>query len=244
MSARPGPHHGPARAAQRLFAAVCVAPVLLVAAAGSVAFVSSLYASTAADLVRQTQGRSSGRDAAAIAVRLAPWRSAHHRYLAQSLSADAEWTRSIEHGERAVQTNPADGYAWLYLARLAGTQPPLGARVRRMYEMALTRTPHSLAVHRAIAFDGVQRWRFGDPPLRALWRDSMAYTLQRDRAAFLFEIARLRRDQTWCAAQRGQLPIDEWCANVAYLRAECAKPALPAKSEAWCRERHLLPLRR
>ena len=132
----------------------------------------------------------------------------------------------------------------MYLARLASAQPPLDERVMRYYEMAQSRSPDTPALQSAIALDGVLRWRYGDPTLRKLWRDSMAYTLARDRERmpFLLEVARMKRDLAFCAAQREHLPIGPWCAQVDRIRVDCAQPELPAKAEAWCRTYGMTPL--
>lgn len=236
----------PISLAQRGVAALLGAVALVLAGAAASAFLSSLYGSVAADVVRHSGGRSNGADAARLAIHLAPWRSAHHLELAQSLSAYGEVAAARKAGETAVRGNPADGYGWAYLARLSGAQPPLDEQVLRYYEMALSRSPDTPALHKAIALDGVLRWRFGSTALQALWRNSMAYTLarDRDRKPFLLEVVRMKRDLAFCAAHREHLPIGPWCAQVDRLRVDCAKPGLPAKAEAWCKTYGMTPLGR
>lgn len=231
----PGEAPPPPPVAQRLAAAGFCALSLLVVAAATSSFLSSLYASAAADVVLHSNGRTAAADAAVAAVALAPWRSMPRRNLAQSLSAAGQIEAAIEQGKAAVRTNPADGYAWAYLARLTTAVPPLGSDVVSLYQMALARRPDTPALHQAVALDGVVRWRSGDTALRELWRSSMEYTLRDDRKPFLVEIVRMKRDRAWCAAQRDHLPIEQWCANMERVRVECDRPDLAPKALAWCR---------
>lgn len=224
----------------RCIAAAGAALSLLLAGTAASAFLSSLYASTAADVVRHSDGHNDGIGAAQLAARLAPWRSVPRRYLAQSLSAGGQLPQAIEQGEAAVRHNPADAYAWTYLARLTGAQPPLGDRVLAMYRMALSRSPNTFALRQAIAIDGVLRWNLGDAALQSLWRESMSEILRHDRKPLLAEIVKLNQDRSWCATHRSDLPIGQWCDNVARLRIQCSGPDLPRKAEAWCRSMNLL----
>jgi hypothetical protein len=215
--------------------------VCLLAAAAFAATASSLYASTVRDLMRHPKGRVDTVAAAQFAVRLAPWRATNRLHLAQSLAAAGATDAAVAQSKAALRASPADGYAWIYAARLIHTLPSHEPRLSGYYAMAAQRTPNAAPLHLAIALDGVHRWQSGDPALRAIWRSSMAYSLQHRRNPLLLEIVRLGRDAEWCAAQIGHLPVESWCAGARRIRRDCAAPNLAPRAAEWCRKFGILP---
>jgi tetratricopeptide (TPR) repeat protein len=227
----------------RLTAAALGLAALALAALAGAGLLSSLYASIAGDIARHSNGRSDSVAAGRLAVQLAPWRSAPHRYLAQSHSARGELDAALTESEAAVRASPADGYAWAYLARLVTAQLRFDERAQSLYAMALRRSPHAAPLHRSIAVDGVLRWRFGDVGLRELWRRSMLYSLHHERRAFLSDVVRLGRDPHWCAAQAQALPVGRWCQQAQRMRRLCSRAGLTDEAAAWCRDYGLLARR-
>lgn len=225
----------------RFVAAACALACLLLATVAARTSLAALYTSVARDVAANTQGSRAGAEAAQIAVRLAPWRTASHLALAQSLSAIGQTDAAIEHARQAARGTPADGYVWAYLARLLGARLAPSDDLSALYEMALSRTPNAAPLHRAIALDGVLRWRLGDDRLRRLWRASMAHSLRTERRDFLLAVARMGRDPYWCAANEDHLPIRKWCAQARFARNSCRAPRLPDEAAAWCRQYGLAP---
>jgi tetratricopeptide (TPR) repeat protein len=245
---RPQPQGGATRAAQLLVRIVQRTGLLaagtaacLLAIAAFAAAVSSLYASTVDDLMRHAGRRVDTVAAARFAVRLAPWRSANRFQLARSLAAAGAIDEAIAQAAAALHANPADGYTWVYAARLLAERSGEAPRLVGYYAMAAQRTPNAPHLQLAIALDGVHRWQSGDSALHAIWRSSMAYSLEHQRTLFLQEIVRQGRDPQWCAAQRGHLPVEAWCARAQRIRRDCATPNLAPRAAEWCRRFGILP---
>lgn len=227
----------------RVAAGLLGGAALALSALAGTACLSSLYASVARDVVRHSQGRHDGLDAAWMAARLAPWRAAQQTVLAQSLSARGKIDAAIEHAEHAIKAAPADGYAWAYLGRLVGAASRSDRDLAGIYAMALRQSPNAPPLHWAIALDGVRRWRMGDDELHSLWRRSMAYSLHHNRRAFLSQVVHLGRDPYWCAANQNELPIAKWCAQARITRQNCSAPGLSSKAASWCKNVGITPPR-
>lgn len=219
----------------RAFIGIAAIVPLALAVLAAASTLATLYASVAHGAAQSSRGKTTGLEAAQLALRLAPWRASIHAILAQSWSADGRLDRAITHTREAIRGKPGDGYMWQYLARLESARGDPHGEALALYKMALKRTANAPPLHRAIAIDGVRYWRFGDMELRQLWHDSMRYSLQHERKRFLKEVASLGRDPHWCATHQETLPIAQWCARAARIRLTCAQENLPEQIRRRCR---------
>ncbi len=149
---------------------------------------------------------------------------------------------ALEQTAAAIRLAPADGYRWVQHARLVGQRGRFDAQLVALYQQAIALDPHAGPLHLRIALDGVQRWRFGDDALRALWLESTRKALRYTPRPFLRQVARLRREGPFCAYAGPEMAgLKRWCANAPLVRRDCSLTTLNAAQAHFCRVAGFMP---
>jgi hypothetical protein len=149
--------------------------------------------------------------ASALAAGLAPW-SAPARALQGWIGGESgDFEAADAAYAAALRRAPADALLWAEYALVLGRNRVFDARMEQATRRALALAPTSPAVHQGLARMGLSYWRFADPPVRELWRRSLRWELDRDRAAFLLALEREGYRGTFCAWHAGDLGEAAWC---------------------------------
>lgn len=149
--------------------------------------------------------------ASTLGARLAPWsaqflalRGWIHGQSGDFASAEAAYAA-------ALRRAPADALLWAEYALVLGRNRAFDERLALATRRALELAPASPAVRQGIARMALSYWRFGAPPVRELWRQSLRRELDHNRAAFLESLAREGYRGTFCAWHAADLGEEPWC---------------------------------
>jgi hypothetical protein len=178
----------------------------------------ALAASVYGDYAEQRLDRlpdENAQRAGALAVALAPWsapRQALHGWIeAESgnfVAADAAYVK-------ALRQAPADALLWAEYALALARNRMFDARLLLATRRALALAPTSPAVRQGVARMAMTYWRFGSPELQELWRQSLRWELDHNRAAFLQALDREGYRRAFCLDQADVFNERDWCAGAA-----------------------------
>jgi hypothetical protein len=149
--------------------------------------------------------------ASALAASLAPW-AARPRALSGWIrgesgdfaAADAAYTA-------ALRRAPADALLWAEYALVLGRNRAFDERLVLATRRALALAPTSPAVRQGVSRMALAWWRFGGEDLRELWRQSLRWELDHNRATFLRALEQDGTRRAFCAAHAAELGEGRWC---------------------------------
>lgn len=205
---------------------------------------SYLYSDFAFKIERIAPGSEAAVAATTYARQLAPWDARARARSSEALASTHHAEDAREQAAAAIRLAPADGYRWAQYARLLGQQGQFDENLVAIYRMAIDLHPNAGPLRLLIALEGVQRWRFGDDTLRAIWLENARKAMYFHPVAFLRYVSRLRRERAFCAYASPQMPsVRRWCANAPAVRAGCDKPGLTPDQKVWCHRAGFVPPR-
>jgi tetratricopeptide (TPR) repeat protein len=178
------------------------------------ALAAGLYARYAEQRLDRLPDARAAR-ASALATGLAPW-SAPTRALEGWIHGESgDFEAADAAYVAALRRAPADALLWAEYALVLARNRVFDARLEHATRRALALAPTSPAVRQGLSRMGLAYWRFAEPPVRELWRQSLRWELDRDRAAFLLALDREGFRGTFCAWHAEDLGEAAWCRGAA-----------------------------
>ena len=149
--------------------------------------------------------------AASLAASLAPWSA---RPLAlqgwiQGESGDFEAADAAY--AAALRRAPADALLWAEYALVLGSNRVFDERMTHATRRALALAPTSPAVRQGVSRMALSYWHFADAELRELWRQSLRWELDHNRATFLQALDQGGYRRAFCAWHAADLGEERWC---------------------------------
>ena len=153
--------------------------------------------------------------AATLAAMLAPWSAPHRALQGWIRGASGDFEAADAAYLAALRRAPADALLWAEYALVLGRNRVFDERLTLATRRALELAPASPAVRQGIARMALSYWRFGEPPVRELWRQSLRWELDHNRAAFLHALERDGHRRAFCAWHAADLGEAPWCGGKA-----------------------------
>lgn len=178
------------------------------------ALAATLYAGYAERRLDRLPDERAAR-AGALAAALAPWSATHHALAGWIHGGSSDVEAAEAHYAAALRRAPADALLWAEYALVLCRNRAFDDRLTHVTRRALALAPASPAVRQGVARMALAYWRFGDEELRDLWRQSLRWELDHNRAVFLQALERDGGKRAFCAWQAAELGEQAWCAGAA-----------------------------
>jgi len=149
--------------------------------------------------------------ASAHAAALEPWSARHRALRGWILGSSGDFAGADAAYLEALQLAPADPLLWAEYALVLGRNRVFDGRLTHATARALALAPASPAVRQGVARMALSYWRFGSPEVRELWRQSLRWELDHNRATFLQAVERDGHRRAFCASQAAEFGEQEWC---------------------------------
>jgi tetratricopeptide (TPR) repeat protein len=190
-------------------ALACAVLVLLL---NLLALSASLYGRYAEQRLDRLPDERAAR-ASTLAAALAPWSAREHALRGWIHGASGDFEAADSAYRAALRRAPADALLWAEYALVLGRNRVFDARLASATRRALALAPASPAVRQGVARMGLSYWRFGDAEVRELWRQSLRWELDHNRAAFLHAVDRDGDRAVFCAWHADGLGEAAWCGS-------------------------------
>ena len=174
------------------------------------AFAYSRYAESRLDKLPD----DSAAAAAATAATLAPWSARYAALNGWILVDGGAVDEAAQRYERALSWSPADSLLWTEYAQALARGDVFDERLTLATRRALALAPASPAVRTAVSQMGLSYWRHGQPEVKDLWRQSMRWELDHNRASFLAKLDEYEYRISFCLYHAKELGEEAWCAGV------------------------------
>jgi hypothetical protein len=149
--------------------------------------------------------------AAALAASLAPW-SARPRALSGWINGESgDFAAADAAYVAALRRAPGDALLWAEYALVLGRNRAFDERMTLATRRALALAPTSPAVRQGVSRMALAYWRFGSAELRELWRQSLRWELDHNRATFLQALDQGGHRRLFCASHATELGEEPWC---------------------------------
>lgn len=149
--------------------------------------------------------------ASTLAARLAPWSAQNLALEGWIRGASGDFAAADAAYASALRRAPADALLWAEYALVLGRNRVFDERLTLATRRALELAPTSPAVRQGIARMALAYWRFADEPVRELWRQSLRWELDHNRATFLQTLDREGARGAFCAWHAADLGETAWC---------------------------------
>jgi hypothetical protein len=149
--------------------------------------------------------------ASAHATWLAPWSARYRALRGWVLANSGDFAGADAAYLGALKLAPADSLLWAEYALVLGRNRIFDERLTLATTRALALAPASPAVRQGVSRMALSYWRFGSPELRELWRQSLRWELDHNRASFLNALDREGHRRAFCANQAAELGEQAWC---------------------------------
>jgi len=149
--------------------------------------------------------------AGTLAATLAPWSAQGLALKGWIHGGSGDFATADAAYRAALRRAPADALLWAEYALVLGRNRVFDQRLTLATRRALELAPASPAVRQGIARMALSYWRFADTPVRELWRQSLRWELDHNRAAFLQSLDREGSRGTFCAWHAADLGEQPWC---------------------------------
>jgi hypothetical protein len=174
------------------------------------ALIASLYGHYAEQRLDNLPDERATR-ASAHAATLAPWSAPRLGLHGWILGESGDFTGADAAYLKALKRAPADPLLWAEYALVLGRNRVFDQRLTLATTRALALAPASPAVRQGVARMALSYWRFGSPEVRELWRQSLRWELDHNRAVFLQTVERDGHRRAFCAVHAADLGEGEWC---------------------------------
>ena len=149
--------------------------------------------------------------ASAHAASLAPWSARHTALHGWVLANSGDFAGADAAYLEALRLAPADPLLWAEYALALGRNRVFDERLTLATRRALALAPASPAVRQGVSRMALSYWRFGSPEVRELWRQSLRWELDHNRASFLNALDREGHRSAFCASHAAELGEQAWC---------------------------------
>lgn len=190
--------------------APALAGAALVLLLNLLALTASLYGRYAEQRLDRLPDERAER-AATLAATLAPWSARYQALRGWIHGESGDFTAADAAYAAALRRAPADALLWAEYALVRCRNRVFDDRTTLATRRALTLAPTSPAVRQGISRMALSYWRFGEPELRDLWRQSLRWELDHNRATFLATLDREGYRATFCAWHAAGLGEAAWC---------------------------------
>jgi hypothetical protein len=153
--------------------------------------------------------------ASALAATLAPWSAPHQALRGWIHGESGDFATADRAYTIALSRAPADALLWAEYALVRCRNRVFDGRTTLATQRALALAPASPAVRQGVSRMALSYWRFGDAELRELWRQSLRWELDHNRATFLATLDREGYRATFCAWHAAGLGEEPWCGGTA-----------------------------